>query len=307
MRFWMTLIAGAMVLALGARAGVAQEGRRGPPGPPNFFERLDADKDGKIALDEIPDGAPEHVKAMLSRADRNGDKILTKDELGSAMRGVHSGRLDSAASGDGPPRGRPGPPPWSGRGDRGPDAERGPSRGPHGPHSAGPPRGPEGPSAGRPGPRPEGRPESRPEGRSKAGPPSRPSFGPSRGPRAEGFLAHVDKNKDGKVGKEEAVGRMKEHFEKVDADKDGKIDRDEGRRAMLAMMKMRMQGRGGPGGPGMGRPPFGPPSFGGDSKAGPGKPGFHGSHPPVMGHGGSGPGPQMGHGMRGPGGHQFGR
>ncbi len=325
MRLWIMVFAGASVLALGARGGVAQEGRGGPPGHPNFFERLDADKDGKVALDEVPEGAPEHVKAMLNKADEDGDKVLTKDELEAAMKEMRSMRPGQDGRGEGSSRG-PGSS-RSGRGHRGPDAERGPSRGPHGPHFGDPGDEHKGPPMGRPGSRTEGRSEGR------SGPGDRPSFGRHSGSRGGDFFSKIDKNEDGKIDKEEATGRMKEHFAKVDADKDGKIGREEGRRAMMAAMKARSAGhgpqmgpgKGGPGGPQFGRSPMsrGPQSpmmshHGrgpqmGPGKGGPGGPQFgrspmsRGPQSPMMSRRGHGRGPQTGHSMRSRGGQQFGR
>lgn len=245
MRLWTMIIAGASVLALGATTGASQEGRRGsPPGQPPFFERLDANKDGKISLDDVPEGAPEHVKQMLSRADRDGDKILTKDELGPVMRRLHAGWSGRERSGDPRSVERTGPPSRGGDG-RGPDARRGPSPG-----------------------------------------------------RGESHFSGIDKNKDGAIDREEAVGRMKEHFDRVDANKDGKIDREEGRRAMMAVAKTRLEGRGphtyrgmrGPGGPQFGRSAM-----------------DRGSKGPAMWHRGPWGGPPMDRGMRGPGGPEMGR
>lgn len=49
--------------------------------PAALFERLDANRDGQVTADEIPDGAPERLKSLLKRADKNADQKLTPDEL----------------------------------------------------------------------------------------------------------------------------------------------------------------------------------------------------------------------------------
>ena len=210
MRTWMTLFAGTLVLVLGARAGVAQEERRGPPSPANFFERLDADRDGKIALDEIPDGAPEHVKAMLNQADRDGDKALTRDEVAAAMRGMQPGRSRHDEQDK-----------------RTPDERRGRSgsrRGEHGPNGDQSSREIDRPD--REGPGPGHRPEMdrSGSGREDRGAP-RPGLGRSAGPNGQGFLAGFDKGdrEDGKMDREESIGPRHE--------KSGRIGDDEGRTA----------------------------------------------------------------------------
>ena len=45
--------------------------------------------------------------------------------------------------------------------------------------------------------------------------------------RADSILQRLDADDDGKISKEEAKGRILEHFEKIDTNKDGFIDRDE--------------------------------------------------------------------------------
>jgi len=52
--------------------------------------------------------------------------------------------------------------------------------------------------------------------------------------RIEHIFTALDKDKDGKISKDEAQGRIKEHFDKLDADKDGFITRDELRKAITA-------------------------------------------------------------------------
>ena len=75
---------GVAVLSLGAWA----EEPKGPAAgnPEAIFNRLDKNHDGVITADEIPAGAPEPLKAWLQKADKNGDKKLTLDEVKEAFK-----------------------------------------------------------------------------------------------------------------------------------------------------------------------------------------------------------------------------
>ena len=123
------------------RPGVPQAGPPKGFTPGILFQRLDANKDGAVSAAEVPDGAPEAIKQMLVKADRNKDKKVTPKEFREAVR-----RHPAAA-----PQRRPGP---SGAGSRqGPPHGKHPSRGrghydKHGPRDGRPHHGP--PSAGRP-------------------------------------------------------------------------------------------------------------------------------------------------------------
>jgi len=61
------------------------------PSPTKMFDRLDANHDGAITADEIPEGA-ERLKKMLIRADENQDKKLTKDECTKFFKALHAKR-----------------------------------------------------------------------------------------------------------------------------------------------------------------------------------------------------------------------
>ncbi len=62
--------------------GVAGPGRGGPPDPEALFQRMDKNSDGQLSQDEVPGPAWNR----LSRADADGDGIVTKDEMKSVMK-----------------------------------------------------------------------------------------------------------------------------------------------------------------------------------------------------------------------------
>jgi hypothetical protein len=167
-----TLVFAALATALLASPGQTQEPKKPDrPGPEAMFQRLDANRDGFVALDELPPFLKERLGDKLAQADKNGDKKLDPAEF-------------AALAKDLPRRGPPGPGAW-GRGPMGPRPSwagpeapkpgdrpepqpgepglppRGPGRGVHFGQGAwqppgfgiGPPPGPRPWSAGHPGPR----------------------------------------------------------------------------------------------------------------------------------------------------------
>jgi len=73
----------------------------------------------------------------------------------------------------------------------------------------------------------------------------------------EKLLEQMDANKDGKISKAEAKGRIAEFFDQLDTNKDGYLDKEELRRA-AARFVANQGGKGGPGGPAPGLPKRGP-------------------------------------------------
>lgn len=175
---------------------------RGARNPEEMLKRLDANKDGAIAADEIPPGMPEPMKAWLQKADKNGDKKVTTEELRDALKA-------------GPPMG-----PWAGR-------ER-PRRGAE---AAGPrPQRPESapkdranrPSSQVPGPKPPAGPAMAPG----SAQPARPGMQLGRVPDPKTLFAMMDKNHDGSLsldeftdGTKEIHGRISERLHKSFADR----------------------------------------------------------------------------------------
>ena len=101
--------------------------------PEMLFKRLDANGDGQVAAEEIPERAPESLKAMLKRADGNEDGKITAEEFAASVKQPHHG---SAARPRRPApttagSRRPGPPHrTSASGPRRPGPPRGPTAGP---------------------------------------------------------------------------------------------------------------------------------------------------------------------------------
>lgn len=83
--------------------------------------------------------------------------------------------------------------------------------------------------------------------RSKGSSPSDSSSEESKSEQSQpaSFLTQLDKNKDGKISRDEAPERMKEHFQKIDKNNDGMLDADE----LAALAQMRKQAESGKGRP----------------------------------------------------------
>lgn len=155
-------------------------------------------------LDTDHDGkiTKDEVLKHFAEVDANNDDAVTMDELRSHMREKHPQPGHGPQAGEHRPEkpGQPGP--------RGPEA-RGPGRG--GPGFGGPGFG--GPGFGGPG---------------RGGPPS---------PAA--MMERMDKNKDGKLTKDEFPPPAWEHFSKADANDDGVITAEE----LEAFVKTQRPGR----------------------------------------------------------------
>jgi Ca2+-binding EF-hand superfamily protein len=222
------------------------------------FDRMDANKDGKLTKDELPEGGREFLGRMLERVGGDG---ITKEQFTRSMN-----MMGQAVGRPGQPPGAPGMPP-------GPEGMLRPimalidgnldgelskeeiegagkalltlDKNADGKLSrdellaAGPPAPPG--ALGRPADPPGGK--GRPGGDRPGG------FSP------EAFreqLKQADANGDGKLSKEEAPARLKDNFDRIDRNSDGVLDDTE-----IRQMLQRMQDGGGKG-PKGGRPK-GPP------------------------------------------------
>ncbi len=225
---------GQAMAALGPQGGAP--GARGPGGTPNEspedrFKRMDANGDGKVTLDEIPEQFRDRAKPMFDRVKKD---VLTLDDVrafAQAREGERRQEADRKPDGDRRPEAarddarKPAEPGRDGArrpdadrkpdGDRRPDGDRDEGRKPDEPRRDGG-RGPDGqrPPEGR---RQDGQPprdgDRRPEGEGRRGPLPR-------------FFELLDSNRDGKLSKDE-LNRLKEVFAELDRNKDGQLDPSE--------------------------------------------------------------------------------
>ncbi len=95
------LATGAVVFAaMTAWAESPEQRRRAPQRPQRqfdpmrLFDRLDADDDGVIVLDQLSERVPERLRAMLTKADEDGDGKVTREEFKAAVEVVRERRAE---------------------------------------------------------------------------------------------------------------------------------------------------------------------------------------------------------------------
>jgi Ca2+-binding EF-hand superfamily protein len=84
----------------GDRGG--EDRRPDGPSPERMFRRLDANGDGKVTPDEVPEPRRERFKQLLRRGDRDGDGALDREEFVKVMSAIMARQKAG-----GPPQGRP--------------------------------------------------------------------------------------------------------------------------------------------------------------------------------------------------------
>jgi collagen type III alpha len=208
-----------------------------------LFKSRDANGDGKLGVDEVPEERREGFLMMIERFDEDGDKALTLAEFSKGMAGMRGpgGRPDGQRpEGRRPEEGSPGMRPEGGRPGSGPeslfraldangdgkisreesyaaaDALKKLDRDGDGALSRA--------EAGLGGPPPHG------GGRPGAPPP---------GAGARAVIERNDKNNDGKLSKEEAPEYLARGFDRADTNSDGFLDQAELEHAFQAQAAMR--------------------------------------------------------------------
>ena len=212
--FGMAAIVAASVAANIALANQPGQMRQGDPRM--LFDRLDANSDGQVSMDEVPDGAPEHLKAMVKRADKNGDKKVSLQEMMQAVSQFAPGHPGARPRGSGPPaegagsvnragaRSKASPPPAS-HGSQGPSRSTARSSGPPASRRPQPPatRGGQGSSST------ASRTDSRRPAPRQRPPQTRPDRDSQQGHDPAAFFARLDRDKDGKLSLDEFTQGMR--------------------------------------------------------------------------------------------------
>ncbi|MBI5760786.1 MAG: EF-hand domain-containing protein [Planctomycetales bacterium] len=82
-------------------------GGEGRGDPAEFFKRLDANGDGKITLDEVPEQAKRLVEGMLERAGKGKDGNLTREDFAKMAQNARPGQPGQPGAEGRPPFGNP--------------------------------------------------------------------------------------------------------------------------------------------------------------------------------------------------------
>jgi Ca2+-binding EF-hand superfamily protein len=179
----------------------------GNPDPGAMFDRLDANGDGKLSLQELPEPARQRFRDILQQAGKGEDAALTKEEVARI----------ATQLGNRPP----GPPVFFAKLDQNRDGSLSKEELARAPEMFAEL---DANSDGRLEPGELFRPAGMP-GRAQAG------AGPQRGEFLTRFLKENDRNADGKLSKDEAPERMRANFERIDRNSDSTLDTDELRQA----------------------------------------------------------------------------
>ena len=90
-----------------AASAIAAEGES----PKDLFSKLDANKDGQLTLEEVPEDARPHFERLMRKGDKDENKSLSQDEFVAAHTpdaAPETGRGPDAPGGRGEGRGNPG-------------------------------------------------------------------------------------------------------------------------------------------------------------------------------------------------------
>lgn len=85
-RAFVGLLAGLAIAALGQGAWALDTTSPSQANSEMLFGQLDKNQDGTIATDEIPAGTPASTKAFIQKADKNGDKEVSPEEMREAFK-----------------------------------------------------------------------------------------------------------------------------------------------------------------------------------------------------------------------------